>query len=86
MCILSLYSSYSAFHRPCHSKADIGSTSSVKIIQSRGPKDKPTFNAYTEGDDLILIVSALDLFAALLLILSTIVFCIDVREQAIEDE
>ncbi len=65
-----LYSAYNAFNKPC-----LRSKSDNYIIRR---EDNQTFNAYTEGDYVMLIITIMHSFSAFLLMCSTILFCTEV--------
>ena len=78
---------------PCHSQfrngGDPKQTANSGTKQAYHPtnsKDKSPVNAYIEGDILMLAVTAMDAMAAFLFFLSTVILCIDAREEAIQDE
>ena len=88
--LLTSYASYVAFQMPCHSQLRAGegkqSQSSGKQAYHPNSKDKNPVNAYIEEDILMLAVTAMDGFAAFLFFLSTVILCVDAREEAIQDE
>ncbi|CAG2122596.1 unnamed protein product, partial [Medioppia subpectinata] len=87
--ILISYASYVAFQMPCHSQSRETGEKTVNAGKHAYPhnsKDKNPVNAYIEEDILMLAVTGMDAFAAFLLFLSTVVLCVDAREEAIQDE
>ena len=75
---------------PCHSQLRVGeakqANSAGKQAYHPNSKDKISVNAYLEGDILMLAVTAMDGIAAFLFFLSTVILCVDAREEAIQDE
>ena len=79
---------------PCHSQLRVGEGEKVdssgkpayNMIYHPNSKDKNPVNAYIEEDILMLAVTAMDGFAAFLFFLSTVILCVDAREEAIQDE
>ena len=95
--VLSFYSSYDAYHKPCHlnsTNVNLNTNLNVNKINSddkystftRLSKDKTPVNAYIEQDDFMMAVTGLDLLAAGFLLITTIVLVVDAREQAIQDD
>lgn len=95
--VLSFYSSYDAYHKPCHlnsTNVNLNTNLNVNKINidtkystlTRLSKDKTPVNAYIEQDDFMMAVTGLDLLAAGFLLITTIVLVVDAREQAIQDD
>lgn len=80
---LSFYAAYSAFYMPCKVDPELGTD---KQIWTRSLKDKQPINAFAEEDYEMLLVTLIDTLIGLALFTSTVVFFIDAREQAMQDE
>ena len=98
--ILSLYTSFTSYKKPCLETNNPNSTSTsisihphinipsnvYKWVIPSDPKHDGQNNVFEFDDTKMQIVFLIDGLVGLLLMISTIVFCIDAREQAMQDE
>ncbi len=83
--LLISYTAYIAFQMPCFSHMQTGDESGDKmgIVHSNY---KVIINAYGENDMLMLAVTVMDAFAGLLILLSTVILCVDCDAKTEESQ